>query len=150
MKSSASGPGGGGGWGDPLERASEAVLEDVGAGLVSPERARSVYGVVIRDGQVDANETIACRAVLAAARRELPAFDFGPGRSEWESVYGLAAGAVADWLPELPAGVRRHAQGEVYRVLRASGRGPYDERAVGEALRVVSARLQQNIERKAS
>ena len=40
--------GGGGGWGDPLRRAVDAVLEDVREGYVSPERARTDYGVVDR------------------------------------------------------------------------------------------------------
>ena len=39
--------GGGGGWGDPQKRPPEWVLEDVQADLISPERAREVYGVVI-------------------------------------------------------------------------------------------------------
>jgi N-methylhydantoinase B len=38
---------GGGGWGDPLDRDSHRVLADVLDGLVSPERARDVYGVVL-------------------------------------------------------------------------------------------------------
>lgn len=39
---------GGGGFGDPLERDPEAVLEDVIDGYVSVERARRDYGVVVR------------------------------------------------------------------------------------------------------
>ena len=37
----------GGGYGDPLERDVELVREDVMMGLVSVERAKNVYGVVI-------------------------------------------------------------------------------------------------------
>ncbi len=36
--------GGGGGFGDPRERAREDVAADVRAGYVSPERARELYG----------------------------------------------------------------------------------------------------------
>ncbi|MBI2193955.1 MAG: hydantoinase B/oxoprolinase family protein [Planctomycetes bacterium] len=36
---------GGGGWGDPKERDREAVRQDVRDGLVSPERAKAVYGL---------------------------------------------------------------------------------------------------------
>jgi N-methylhydantoinase B len=36
---------GGGGWGDPRERAREAVRADVRAGKVSPEAARELYGL---------------------------------------------------------------------------------------------------------
>lgn len=38
---------GGGGYGDPLERAVEAVVADVAAGLLSVENAREEYGVVV-------------------------------------------------------------------------------------------------------
>lgn len=39
--------GGGGGWGDPLERDPRLVKEDVMDGYVSPEAAREDYGVVL-------------------------------------------------------------------------------------------------------
>jgi len=39
--------GGGGGWGDPKRRPVEKVLRDVRNGVVSVEKARSLYGVVI-------------------------------------------------------------------------------------------------------
>ena len=38
---------GGGGYGDPMERAPELVLRDMVNGLVSPEEARRSYGVVV-------------------------------------------------------------------------------------------------------
>jgi N-methylhydantoinase B len=41
--------GGGGGWGDPLERDPEAVRSDVREELVSREAALAHYGVVLRD-----------------------------------------------------------------------------------------------------
>ena len=41
--------GGGGGWGDPLERDPLAVREDVREELVSREAAHALYGVVLRD-----------------------------------------------------------------------------------------------------
>jgi N-methylhydantoinase B len=50
--------GGGGGWGDPLERDPQAVRADVVAELVSIEAARRDYGVVIRsDLSLDAPAT---------------------------------------------------------------------------------------------
>ncbi len=39
--------GGGGGFGDPLERAPELVAQEVRNGITSPERAREVYGVAL-------------------------------------------------------------------------------------------------------
>ncbi len=48
--------GGGGGWGDPLDRPAEWVLEDVTNELISVERAEQVYGVVIDVGDPEALE----------------------------------------------------------------------------------------------
>ncbi|RDI55992.1 hydantoinase B/oxoprolinase family protein [Nocardia mexicana] len=62
--------GGGGGWGDPLERDAQRVAADVRAGLVSHEFATDAYGVVIADGVVDAEATTARRAHLAADRTQ--------------------------------------------------------------------------------
>jgi N-methylhydantoinase B len=44
---------GGGGWGDPIERDIDAVARDVTVGAVSREAARTIYGVIVRDGGVD-------------------------------------------------------------------------------------------------
>ena len=49
---------GGGGWGDPMEREPEKVRADVLDDLVSAERAREIYGVVLTDdGAVDEDAT---------------------------------------------------------------------------------------------
>lgn len=57
--------GGGGGYGDPLEREPERVLADVVAGYVSVEAARQAYGVVVTEQQerltVDASKTASLR-----------------------------------------------------------------------------------------
>ena len=52
---------GGGGYGDPMAREPSRVLDDVLDGYVSIGRARSDYGVAIRDGQVLSSETRALR-----------------------------------------------------------------------------------------
>ena len=63
---------GGGGWGSPLERAPQRVLEDVLDEYVSLDAARDEYGVVIDAGtmQVDVPQTVALRARMAAAAEE--------------------------------------------------------------------------------
>ena len=55
--------GGGGGWGDPLERSPDAVLDDVRQGYVSIASAREDYGVVIDPDtlQIDRTATQALR-----------------------------------------------------------------------------------------
>jgi N-methylhydantoinase B len=66
--------GGGGGWGDPLDRDPARVLEDVLDEYVSPESARRDYGVVLRgslealDLEIDAEATAALRARLRSRR----------------------------------------------------------------------------------
>ncbi|PKV98604.1 hydantoinase B/oxoprolinase family protein [Nocardia fluminea] len=62
--------GGGGGWGDPLEREVDKVAADVRADLVSAEFAAAGYGVVLTDGVVDESATAAQRARLATERAE--------------------------------------------------------------------------------
>ncbi len=67
--------GGGGGYGDPLKRKEEAVLEDVADGKVSAQSARADYGVVIdlRQMAVSRGETrklrekavTSCNAIVA-------------------------------------------------------------------------------------
>lgn len=52
---------GGGGYGDPLERSVEAVLDDLREGRISSESARSTYGVVVSGGVVDDAATAAAR-----------------------------------------------------------------------------------------
>jgi N-methylhydantoinase B len=57
-----------GGWGDPLDREVERVLEDVWLEYISEKRAHEVYGVVIRNGQVDRAATEALRAQIRSER----------------------------------------------------------------------------------
>ncbi len=61
---------GGGGWGDPLERDPERVLEDVRDELVSSAAARDTYGVVINPESrtVDVGATESLRANLRKTR----------------------------------------------------------------------------------
>lgn len=63
---------GGGGWGDPLERDVELVMDDVVNEKVSSGRAREVYGVVIdeRTMEVDTAETQKLRKKMKKANTE--------------------------------------------------------------------------------
>ena len=59
---------GGGGFGDPLGRDPGAVLEDVLEGYLSRERARDVYGVVLKGEVVDSQATLDMRQRLNERR----------------------------------------------------------------------------------
>ena len=64
--------GGGGGYGDPVDRDPERVRLDVQNGYVSPEEARNVYGVVLKEEglKIDQKETQRCRTTLRLRRRD--------------------------------------------------------------------------------
>ncbi|QXG76514.1 hydantoinase B/oxoprolinase family protein [Modestobacter sp. L9-4] len=81
---------GGGGWGDPLERPVDEVLQDIAWRKVSVDGARRDYGVVVReDGSVDADATDRLRAEVRGARPDVePFFDRGPG-------YALLSGGAS-------------------------------------------------------
>jgi N-methylhydantoinase B len=54
----------GGGYGDPIARSPESVLDNVIDGLLSADLAREHYGVIIVGDQVDLNSTRAMRAQM--------------------------------------------------------------------------------------
>lgn len=79
-------PPGGGGFGDPLTRDPQAVLEDVLSRWVSRQYAEHAYGVVLSGDAVDEAGTATARASLREERKHaatwgpLPGHD-GPGQS---------------------------------------------------------------------
>ncbi|CAM5200507.1 N-methylhydantoinase B OS=Castellaniella defragrans OX=75697 GN=HNR28_001150 PE=4 SV=1 [Castellaniella defragrans] len=77
---------GGGGWGDPMQRPPEAVMNDVRNGLVSVESARARYGVAVEaGGRLDQQET--------ARLRQQPRHDgdvsarLGLAREHWDAAF---------------------------------------------------------------
>ncbi len=104
---------GGGGWGDPLDRAVEHVVRDVLWGKVSFAAARDDYGVVLAGEQeapeLDAPATEALRARLRAQRGPTPFFDRGPG---YARLSGGATSSPLDWLePSTAPGAAPPADG---------------------------------------
>ena len=75
---------GAGGFGDPMRRDPQAVLEDVENGFVTPEGALADYGVVIMAGKVDEDATAATRASREPSASPV---DFGPEREAWDAVF---------------------------------------------------------------
>ncbi|HWF31029.1 MAG TPA: hydantoinase B/oxoprolinase family protein [Solirubrobacteraceae bacterium] len=62
----------GAGYGPPWERELQRVVRDVADGWVSPEQAEQVYGVVVRDGELDAKASERRRAELAGTSVPVP------------------------------------------------------------------------------
>jgi N-methylhydantoinase B len=58
---------GGGGFGNPLERSPESVLDDLLEKRITPGAAREVYGVVVVGDEVDEAATVAERRTRALA-----------------------------------------------------------------------------------
>ncbi|BBO92118.1 hydantoinase B/oxoprolinase family protein [Desulfosarcina ovata] len=54
---------GGGGWGNPLDRDAQSVLEDILDGIVTPDKAKNEYGVVLTEAgdEIDYKRTTALR-----------------------------------------------------------------------------------------
>lgn len=61
---------GGGGYGDPLQRLPERVIADVRRSVISDRHAQEVYGVIIRDNELDINGTKVLRQKLTEERLE--------------------------------------------------------------------------------
>ena len=59
---------GGGGFGDPLEREVERVVNDVATRHVTENQAREAYGVVLRNGGADEAATAKLKAQMKASR----------------------------------------------------------------------------------
>jgi N-methylhydantoinase B len=114
---------GGGGYGDPFERPITAVLADLRGGFIDAEAALQDYGVVLRDGVLDAAATEALRAAPRPAR---PDFDFGPERAVWETVFDDAAmGALVAALLPYPPALRTSLRRDLFaRLLPDLGRVP--------------------------
>jgi N-methylhydantoinase B len=71
---------GGGGWKDPLDRPAEQVRMDVRRRLLSLEKARTDYGVVLhpKSFELDAKATDELRRKTRVERGEIKKYTFGP------------------------------------------------------------------------
>jgi N-methylhydantoinase B len=65
---------GGGGYGNPLERDPEKVLDDVLNEFITIDYAFDVYGVAIHNDRIDTGATAKRRAELAVLKSDKPAY----------------------------------------------------------------------------
>ena len=117
----------GGGYGDPLERPAEKVLEDVLDGFYTSEAARSTFGVVVdlEAETVDEAATEAARRALRArpaAERTGAGTDLGPVAAAPRTGEGLASGRSSAPRDGRQATVA-HSSAAIGRRARASAAG---------------------------
>lgn len=138
---------GGAGYGDPLERDPQRVLEDVLNDFVSPQAAEKEYGVIVRGAQLDVAATNVAR--MARRRADTPAFyTLGASREAYEKVWTPQVWqAFIDMVYGLPQSQRYEMRGRLWRGMearRAQGL-PADEpalRTLWAELRPKSARAE--------
>lgn len=107
---------GGGGRGNPVERETWRVAQDVARGYVSSEAAERDYGVVIRDGMVDEAETEKVRAARTAPTGH---FHYGPEREGYEAQWTPEAyDLLTDLLQGLPIHWRFFTKTEIFRRMK--------------------------------
>jgi N-methylhydantoinase B len=106
----------GGGYGHPYDRPVEKVLEDVRCGFVSPRRARDAYGVAMReDLTVDMEATKELRAGDRGCHGH---FDYGPGRSRFESIWTKARyDAMTRIMAAIPVSWRHFVKHQMFAAL---------------------------------
>lgn len=87
---------GGGGYGDPLMRDPELVLEDLTSGYIVKDAAFDVYGLVLKnDGSIDAEATAQRRRELREKRLGKAVKDVRPNAPVPEGARAVAFGVVA-------------------------------------------------------
>jgi N-methylhydantoinase B len=128
---------GGGGYGDPFERAPEMVQQDVANGFVSVAAAAAVYGVVLGDGLVvDADATR--RRRLERAPVTTAPFAYGREREEYERRLPSAAqDVVATELLAYSGSYRHFLKERVYDALLANGAVELDGVLLRERVRAI-------------
>ena len=134
--------GGGGGWGDPLERNPEEVRWDVVEELVSKEAARERYGVVLQgDGSVDAAATRAQRETLRSRPKSTPMHSVNARGTALAAVAGMALAAAMAGTP-LPANAQQPSSRTLQLVV------PFAPGAANDNLaRVLSAEVSETFGR---
>ncbi|MDR6870798.1 N-methylhydantoinase B [Bosea sp. BE125] len=111
---------GAGGYGSPLERPVADVLTDVKRGLVSQERARLDYGVVIGpDFALDDDATVTLRAQMAG-EADSAEFGYGPGRIAFETIWTRGRyAALTRILAQVPVTWRYFVKHQIFHVIKS-------------------------------
>ena len=134
---------GGGGYGDPFQRAPEDVLRDVEDGFVTEAEAEIDYGVVIVNARIDAEATVSRRESQKGAARHVE-FDFGKERERYEEMlppeFQDLVGAV---LAKTPAASRLYLRDIIYERALEDGLAGLDK----SSLRQIISDLEESARR---
>ncbi|MBL1111210.1 hydantoinase B/oxoprolinase family protein [Streptomyces sp. 110] len=124
---------GGGGLGDPADRAPDEVAADAARGLIGAQQALRAYGVVLRDGAVDAAATERGRAALPG--RAAP-FDLGAARRAYDERWPQAVQEqLIAAVGRLPRARRPGAYRAAYLAAQArAGAGPVTAELVRDVI----------------
>jgi N-methylhydantoinase B len=116
---------GGGGYGDPLERAPALVLRDVRDGYLTEAQAQTDYGVVVRDEAVVEAATAQARAARRAPNGWGSAFDLGPERAAYERAYPeRLQDLVVEAISQFPIPLRQYFRSRVHHYILENGCEP--------------------------
>lgn len=131
----------GGGFGDPLTRPPEMVVQDVHEGLLDEGEARHFYGVIICNGKLDVAATTCSRRKMATGKH-VPHVTQGKLRLAYEARWPTETSvAFANAILQVPPGLRTAVQREV-RAALASGTGAIDPSMVKDAVATSLRRMQ--------
>ena len=110
---------GGAGYGSPLDRDPEMVLNDVANGFVSMADADEIYGVVLAGKRVDKDATVTRRKALRNSRSSED-FVLGPERKSYEErLPPQVQDLVAELLAAYPAATRQYLRDRTYERIDA-------------------------------
>lgn len=111
---------GAGGYGLAAQRDPQAVLTDVRCGFLSLDAARSQYGVVIRNDEIDVAATADLRANLPQSVTQH--FDHGAARSAFETLWTPARyQLLTAFLADAPISWRHFLKMQVFQAVEEVG-----------------------------
>lgn len=111
---------GAGGYGLPAQRDPQAVLTDVRCGFLSSNAARSQYGVVIVEDEIDRAATADLRAGMPQS--PVQHFDHGTARSAFEKLWTPTRyQLLTAFLADAPISWRHFLKTQVFRAVEATG-----------------------------
>lgn len=109
---------GAGGYGLPVQRDEQAVLNDVRCGFVSHAAARTAYGVVIVDDQIDHAATARLRSEMG--QQASAHFDHGAARDAFEALWTPERyQLLTTFLAAAPVGWRHFLKQQVFKAVAA-------------------------------